>query len=202
LSAPRRHRDVRRSAERPYRVGVVPTDVDAAGAAATVVASIRASRLVQHAGASRAGDTRSFHGMWLCRDGGCAATGICIPFHDVGSCALLPACTCAGTTAPAPWCGFDSTHGVDAHEPIAHDGLCSDADGAATDSKLSACSMRVRRVCDAWMLRCRMMAEIPSTARLCRHHLHALRGASVAVAWSTQPSRGSGRDRAAGLAPQ
>jgi hypothetical protein len=86
---------------------------------------------------------------------GCAATGTCRPFAGGGSCAIEPACTCAGTTDPSPECGFNNTNGVYAHEPIAHDGPCSDggpmvgveastvaesSDDAQVESSFPACS--------------------------------------------------------------
>ncbi len=65
---------------------------------------------------------------------GCTATGTCRPVAGGGSCLVEPACTCAGTTDPSPECGLDNTNGPYAHEPIAHDGPCSDDAGAADGS--------------------------------------------------------------------
>jgi hypothetical protein len=63
---------------------------------------------------------------------GCAAMGVCVHFSGGGACSSAPACTCTGTTDPAPQCGLDNAY---AREPIAHDGACADsADAQPVDS--------------------------------------------------------------------
>jgi hypothetical protein len=72
---------------------------------------------------------------------GCSAKGTCQAVEMGGLCADSPACTCAGTTDPAPTCGFGGNNM--AHEPIAYEGPCTDggpiASDASADSGAAAC---------------------------------------------------------------
>jgi hypothetical protein len=62
---------------------------------------------------------------------GCSAKGTCQAVEMGGLCADSPACTCAGTTDPAPTCGFGNNM---AHEPIAYEGPCTDGGPIASDA--------------------------------------------------------------------